>query len=315
MNMFDQKLMETGNYPLKTDPDRVNTMETNICYKCNLRCIHCYVESSPDRTETMSLETINKILEILRKTPKLAYVDITGGSPEMNPHYRYFVKSAADMGKHVIVRSNLVIFTESGMEDLPEFLAENRIKILASLPCYSEEGVDRQRGKGVYKKSIYMLKRLNELGYGKEGTGLEIDLVFNPPKAALNPDKEILKKVYKEKLMEMHGISFNDLVALPGNPVGRLRKSMSEEAFAAYQRELMDKFNPDPKVIQKAMCRYVINVSYDGRLYDCECAQKFNIPLKCGLLSLDDFDYEVLRNREIATTDTCFNCAAGAGHT
>ncbi len=315
MNAFDLKLMETGNYPLRTDPDRVNTIEANICYKCNLRCIHCYVESSPERTEIMSLETIDKILDILRKTPELTYVDITGGAPEMNPHYRYFVKSAAGMGKSVIVRSNLVIFMEPGMEDLPEFLAESSVKILASLPCYTEEGVDSQRGKGVYKKSIHMLKKLNGLGYGKEGTGLEVDLVFNPPKAALNPDKEILKKVYKEKLMEMHGISFNDLIALPGNPVGRLRKSMSEEELTAYYRELEGKFNPDPKVIQTAMCRYVINVSYSGKLYDCECAQKFNIPLKSGLLSVDDFDYEVLRDREIATSTACFNCAAGAGHT
>jgi len=313
MNIFDQKLQGAGKYPLKTDPNKVNTMEVNICYKCNLRCTHCYVESSPDRTEMMSLETINRILDILRETPKLAFVDITGGSPEMNPHYKYFVKSAADIGKHVIVRSNLAIFTDPGYEDIPEFLAENKIKIIASLPCYSEEGVDSQRGKGVYKKIISMLKKLNDLGYGKEGTGLEIDLVFNPHKAGLAPDQKILKNVYKEKLLEMHGIVFNDLIALPNHAIGRLGSVMTEDDKKTFYKELEDKFNP--ATVENAMCRYIVNVSYDGRIYDCECAQKFNVPLKSGLKSVYEFDYETLRDREIATTNTCLICTAGAGAT
>ncbi len=311
--MFDQKLMEAGKYPLRSDPDRVHVLEVNITYKCNLRCVHCYVEASPDRTEMMSFETINKILDILRRIPELEFVDITGGSPELNPHYRYFVKSAANMGKHVIVRSNLAIFTEPGMEDIPKFLAENKIKIIASLPCYTEEGVDSQRGKGVYKRIISVLKILNALGYGKEGTGLEIDLVFNPNKAGLAPDKEMLKKIYKEKLMGMHGITFNDLIALPNHAIGRLGNVMPEYEKKAFYKELEDKFNP--ATVENAMCRFIVNVSYDGKLYDCECAQKFNVPLKSGLVSVDDFDYETLRDREVATTLNCFICTAGAGTT
>ncbi len=311
MNIFDLKLKVTGKYPLKAK--RFNVLEANVGYKYNLRCTHCYVESSPERTEEMTLSTINKILNILRENNEITTLDITGGAPELNPHYKYFVKSAVDMGKKVMVRSNLAIFTEPAMEDIPEFLAENRVKIIASLPCVTEEGVDSQRGKGTYKKVISILKKLNGLGYGKEGTSLELDLVFNPAKASLAPEQQMLEKVYKDKLKEMHGIVFNHLIALPNHPGGRLRKSMSGDEIRTYEKELEEKFNPG--AIENVMCRHIINISYEGKLYDCECAQMAGLPVKSEIAGIDNFDYERLIRREIITMPYCFICTAGAGST
>lgn len=309
MNIFDKKLKETGNYPLKAK--EVNTLEANVGYKCNLTCSHCYVEASPSRTEEMPLNVINKILNVLRKTDAITIVDITGGAPELNPHFKYLVKSASDIGKNVMVRSNLAICTEPGMEDIPEFLAENKIKILASLPCYTEQGVDSQRGKGTYKKVITVLKRLNKLGYGVKGSSLKIDLVFNPLKASIAPDRQMIENIYREKLKEMHNIIFNHVIALNNAPVGRMRKSMSEDELKTFMRELEEKFNPN--AVENLMCRYIINVSYEGKLYDCDCTQITKLPVKTGNASIDNFDYEKLKNREIVTMPLCFMCTAGAG--
>ncbi len=311
LNAFELKLKESGHYPLKAG--RFNVLEANVGYRCNLRCTHCYVEASPERTEEMSPDIIDRILDVLRENPPLTTVDITGGAPELNPHYGYFVKSAAGMGKKVMVRSNLAIFAEPGMEDIPEFLAENRVKIIASMPCVTEEGVDKQRGRGTYRKIIPVLKRLNALGYGKEGTSLELDLVFNPGGPALAPERQMLERVYKDKLAEMHGIVFNHLIALPNQPGGRLRKSMSDEEIQAYEKELEDKFNPD--ALENVMCRHIINISYDGRLYDCECAQMAGLQVRQDISTLENFDYERLAGREIVTMPYCFICTAGAGTT
>ncbi len=311
MNTFDQKLQESGKYPLKAA--KFSVLEANITYKCNLRCTHCYVESSPDRTEEMSKEVMDKILTVLRNNSELTTVDITGGAPELNPNYKYFVQSCVDMGKKVMARSNLAIFSEPGMEDIPEFLAKNKVKIVASLPCVTEDGVDVQRGKGTYNKAIAALKRLNGLGYGKEGTGLEIDLVFNPGKPGLAPDRAMLEKVYKEKLLEMHGITFNNLIALHNAPVGRLRRTNPDDAIKAFEQELQDKYNP--AAVSNAMCRHIINVSYDGNLYDCDCNQMMKIPISEKISTLDRFDYDGLSKRDVITTRTCFICTAGAGTT
>jgi radical SAM/Cys-rich protein len=252
-----------------------------------------------------------KLLDILRENDEINTVDITGGSPELNPYFKYFVKSCADMGKKVMVRTNLAIYTEKGYEDIPEFLAQNKIKIIASLPCYTEEGVDSQRGKGTYKKAISVFKRLNKLGYGKEGMSLEIDIMFNPAGAAIASDQQMLEKAYKEKLKEMHGISFNHLLALSNMPIGRLGKSMSEEDKKRYLKELEEKFNPH--TIENLMCRYLISISPDGRIYDCDFWQMLNIPVKCKNKTIDEFDYNSLKNREIVTLPLCLMCTAGAG--
>ncbi len=309
MNTFNQKLNENGHYPLTAR--NINTLQVNIGYKCNFSCTHCHVEASPARTETMSLSTMSGILTVLRGNSEIECVDITGGSPELNPHFSYLVKTCADMGLHVIVRTNLAIYSESGMEDIPELLAANRIKIIASLPCYSEEGVDSQRGKGTYNKAIEALKKVNTLGYGKEGTGLEIDLMFNPAKADIAPDQKMLEKAYRDKLMEMHGITFNNLIALSNMPMGRLGKTLSNDENMEYVKNLMEKFNP--ATIDHIMCRNLISVSPDGHLFDCDFWQMLDLPVKGECLDLKSFDYEALSRREIVTNPLCFMCTAGAG--
>jgi radical SAM/Cys-rich protein len=309
MNAFDMKLVE-HNCP-SPKASRVSILVVHVGYKCNLRCTHCYVDSSPDRTEMMSLETMIKVLEVMQAHDEITTLDLTGGAPELNPHYRYFVKTASDMGKKVQVRSNLVIYSEPGMEDLPEFLAENKIKIFASLPHYEEEFTDKQRGKGSHKKSIAALKRLNELGYGKEGTGLELDIEFNPLRAALAPDQRTLTTIYRDRLMNMYGITFNKLIALSNAPLGRLRKLTPDGEFNKYMKELEGKFNPH--TVEDLMCGYYLSISPSGRLYDCGFMQILDVPLKNGDMHIDNFDYNVLSGREIATQPVCFICTAGSG--
>jgi len=311
MNTFDLKLRNNVPqfYPLRAD--KITTLQVNMGYKCNLRCIHCHVDASPDRTEEMPLHTVYKLLNILEENSEITIVDITGGSPELNPNFKYFVKAVSDMDKNVMVRTNLTIYSEDGMKDIPEFLKENRVKIIASLPCYTEEGVDKVRGKGTYKKVISALRHLNKLGYGKEGTGLEIDIMFNPADASIAPDQHMLENVYKEKLKEMHGITFNHLITLRSMPIGRLRKSMTDSQRKEYLKLLEEKFNPD--TVNNLMCRRLISVSPHGKLYDCDFWQMLNLPVKNGNPHINDFSYQTLRKREIVTNSLCFMCTAGAG--
>lgn len=309
MNIFDQKLNELGEYPLKATD--ISTLQINIGYKCNLSCTHCHVDASPDRKELMSLSTMSKIINILRENDEIDTIDITGGSPELNPYFKYLVKTCADIGKNIIVRTNLAIYSEPEMKEIPEFLAENKVKITASLPCYSEEGVDSQRGKGTYKKAIDALSKLNSLGFGTNGNGLEIDIMFNPAKAGMAPDQKMLENAYREKLKEMHGISFTNLTALSNMPIGRLGRSISEDENIEYLNTLKDKFNPD--TVKDVMCRHLINISPDGSLFDCDFWQMLNLPVKNSCSHVDDFSYEELSTREIVTAPLCYMCTAGAG--
>jgi radical SAM/Cys-rich protein len=309
MNNFDKKLKECGEYPLSAID--ITTLQVNISYKCNLACTHCHVEASPGRQELMSLPTMARIINILRNNNEISAVDITGGSPELNPYFRYLIKASVDMGKKVIVRTNLAVYSEPGMEDIPEFLSANKVKIVASLPCYTAGGVDGQRGKGTYDKAISALKRLNALGYAKEGTGLEIDLMFNPVKEGVAPDQHALENTYREKLNEMHGVTFNHLIALSNMPIGRLGKSMSEKEKREYLSQLEEKFNP--RTVNNLMCRHLISVSPDGKLYDCDFWQMIHLPVKNGSSRIEDFDYNRLKSREIATLPMCLMCTAGSG--
>ena len=309
MNAFDKRLKESGEYPLKAE--KFDTLQVNMGYKCNLRCTHCHVDASPERKSMMSLTVIAIILNILRDNEEITTVDITGGSPELNPYFGFFVNSCSNHGNRIIVRSNLAVYTEKGKEDLPQLLADNKVKIVASLPCYSEEGVDSQRGKGTFEKVISAFKYLNELGYGKEGTGLEIDIMFNPAKAGIAPDQQILEKAYKENMFEKHGIIFNRLIALSNMPIGRLGKSMSAEEKSAYIDDLRAKFNPE--TIKNLMCRRLISVSPEGLMYDCDFWQMLNLPLNNGDADIGRFNYGKLKNREVLTNPFCFLCTAGAG--
>ena len=310
MNAFDRKLSATQDYPLKAED--ISTLQVNMGYRCNLRCIHCHVEASPDRTEEMSSATVDSIINILKDHNEITTVDITGGSPELNPHFKHLVKVAADLGKKVIVRSNLAIYTEDGMEDIPSFLANNRIKIVASFPCYTEEGVDSQRGKGTYKKAIHILKQLNKLGYGAEGTGLEIDIMSNPARDGIAPDQQMLENAYREKLKEMHEVSFNHLIALSNMPIGRLGSSLTKDEKTNYLNQLGEKYNP--QTIKNLMCRHLISISPDGTIYDCDFWQMLKLPVKNRKSNdIKSFDYKELSNREILTASLCFMCTAGAG--
>ncbi len=309
MNTFDKKLNEQGCFPLIADS--VSTLQVNIGYKCNLKCTHCHVDASPDRKEEMSLSTLSTLLEILRENDHIKTVDITGGSPELNPHFMYFIKSCIDIEKKVIVRTNLAIYSEKGMNEIPVFLAKNKIKIVASLPCYSEAGVDRQRGHGTYNKAIYSLKILNSLGYGKDDPDLELDIMFNPAGAEIAPDQHTLEKEFKTKLKNMHGVTFNHLIALSNMPIGRLGNRLSVSERKEYLKILEDKFNPD--TIDKVMCKYLVNVSPDGMLFDCDFWQMLDIPVNNRGSNISDFDYDTLRNREIVTHHLCLLCTAGAG--
>ena len=309
MNTFDLKLKAEGKHPLHAD--EISILQVNVGYKCNLSCTHCHVEASPNRDETMSMDTIARILSTLNDHDVITTVDITGGAPELNPHFQDFIHGCSELGKNIIVRTNLAIYSEPGMKRIPELLADHKVKIIASLPCYSEGGVDGQRGKGTYKKSVEALKKLNSLGYGREGTGLIIDLMFNPAKADIAPDQMMLENAYRKKLKEMHDIKFNSLIALSNMPIGRLGKSISPEEHAEYLRKLVEKFNPD--TIDHVMCRSLVSIAPDGKIYDCDFWQMLNLPVQSECSDVGSFDYGKLSSREIVTNTLCFMCTAGAG--
>ncbi len=310
MNTFDQKLKEQGCFPLVADS--VSTLQVNIGYRCNLKCTHCHVEASPERKEEMSLSTLYTLLDILQENDYIKTVDITGGSPELNPNFINFVKSCIAIGKKVIIRTNLAIYSEAGMQEIPVFLAKNKIKIVASLPCYTEAGVDRQRGHGTYKKAIHAFKKLNLLGYGKDDPYLELDIMFNPGGAEIAPDQHTLEKEFKTKLKNMHGITFNHLIALSNMPIGRLNNVISEDAKKTYVKELKQNYNSE--TVQNLMCRNLVSVSPDGTLFDCDFWQMLKLSVKERKSNdVNNFNYDLLSKREIITTPLCFMCTAGAG--
>lgn len=309
LNSFDRKLAATKDYPLKATD--ISTFQINIGYKCNLRCTHCHVEASPNRDEEMKAATVEKIIAILKAHDEIKMVDITGGAPELNLHYRHLIASASALGKKVITRTNLAILIEQGMDDIPAFWVKHKVKVVASLPSFTEEVVDRQRGKGVFKKAIAGLKLLNALGYGQAGTGLELDIMFNPEKENLAPGQQMLEQEFRDKLREICGITFNHLIALNNMPIGRLGSSMSGSEKEAYLNKLEKNYNP--LTLKNLMCRHLLNVSPDGTLYDCDFWQMMNLPVNCRSSRIEDFDLAELINREIVTLPLCFMCTAGAG--
>jgi radical SAM/Cys-rich protein len=309
MNSFDKKLKEFG-YSTP-EANSISVFCVLLGDKCNMRCRHCYLDSSPDSTGEMSLDTIKKILKILEENNKITTVELTGGEPLLHPHFKYFVEEASALGKKVMIASNLTLLTEPEMRGMAEFLKKHKVKIYGSLPSYSEKDVDRQRGKGAYQKIISAVKLLNDFGYGKEGTSLELDLEYNPEKASIAPDRLTLEKLYREKLMEMHGITFNNLITLTNAPIGRLRKTMTDEEYDAYISKLEHNFNPE--TVKNMMCKSMLTVAHDGKFYDCGFLYKLNIPVKNGNSTIDSFNYEALSKREIATAPVCLICTAGSG--
>ncbi len=308
-------LLEVSNFPAIRRRG-VETLQVNLGYKCNQTCLHCHVNAGPTRTEMMSLDTIEVVLAYLR-AKAVKTLDVTGGAPELNEHFRYLVREARTAGVHVIDRCNLTILEEPGQQGLAEFLADQGVEIIASLPCYTEELVDRQRGKGVYEKSIRAIKQLNRLGYAMLGTGLSLNLVYNPQGPALPPEQASLEADYKRVLSEFFGIRFDRLYTLANMPIARFGSTLiSTGQFNAYMRLLRDAYQE--KNLDTVMCRDLISVDWQGYAYDCDFNQMLGLPLRLAgqhkpRLHLSDLLSTDLEGAGIVVKDHCFGCTAGQG--
>lgn len=306
---FDEKLGEHG---LDLRAGVVDTLQINVGKLCNQACTHCHVDAGPKRTEIMSPETAEACLDAVRRG-RIAIVDVTGGAPELCPSFRRIVTGAREAGARVMVRHNLTVMFEPGQQDLPEFFRDHGVEVVSSLPCYLEENVDRQRGKGVYTRSIDALRRLNAVGYGVEGSGLTLNLVYNPVGPHLPPDQEILESDYKCELAARFGIVFNNLFTITNMPIKRflhdLRRSGGEEK---YMEKLVRAFNPAS--VDGLMCRSLVSVDWTGRLFDCDFNQMLDLGVDASLgTTIADFDPATFANRRIVTGAHCFGCTAGAG--
>ena len=308
-------LLEVSNFPAIRRRG-VETLQVNLGYKCNQTCLHCHVNAGPTRTEMMSLDTIEMVLAYLR-AKAIKTLDVTGGAPELNEHFRYLVREARTAGVHVIDRCNLTILEEPGQQGLAEFLADQGVEIIASLPCYTEELVDRQRGKGVYEKSIRAIKQLNRLGYAMLGTGLSLNLVYNPQGPALPSEQASLEADYKRVLSEFFGIRFDRLYTLANMPIARFGSTLiSTGQFNAYMRLLRDAYQE--KNLDTVMCRDLISVDWQGYAYDCDFNQMLGLPLRLAgqhkpRLHLSELLSADLEGAGIVVKDHCFGCTAGQG--
>ena len=293
---------------------RLETLQVNLGYVCNQTCLHCHVNAGPTRTESMALETVEQVLAYLRASGATT-LDLTGGAPELNPHFRHMVRAARSSGVRVIDRCNLTILFEPGQEALAEFLAESRVEIVASLPCYTAELVDRQRGKGVYERSIAAIRRLNALGYGREETGLTIDLVYNPQGATLPPGQAKLEADYKRILGEQFGIVFNRLYTLANMPIQRFGSTLvSKGQFNSYMKLLREAHRDEN--LDGVMCRSLVSIDWRGYLYDCDFNQMLGLPLAVAGRSrphVSDVLDRDLAGNPIVVRDHCYGCTAGQG--
>jgi radical SAM/Cys-rich protein len=290
----------------------LETLQINVGKVCNQACHHCHVEAGPKRTESMTQKTAERVLQLLENAHEIETVDITGGAPELNPNFRRIVQVSHRLRKQVIDRCNLTVLLEPGFEDLAEFLRAQQVHIIASLPCYTAENVDKQRGRGVFERSIRALQLLNGLGYGQPASELRLDLVFNPGGASLPPAQQALEVAYKNRLRNDFGIEFNCLLTLTNMPVGRFSEQLVHIGQEKHYCELlMNHFNP--ATVEYVMCRRLISVSWDGRLYDCDFNQMLELPAG-GRLSVWDIDsFRGLVGKGIQLGDHCFGCTAGTG--
>ena len=290
----------------------VETLQLNLGYLCNQQCLHCHVDASPRRTELMSEKVIDAVIQFVDKH-KIKTLDLTGGAPEMNPHFQKLVLAAKKLKVHIIDRCNLTILEEPGYEWLANFLAENNVEVVASMPCYLEENVNAQRGKDVFKNSIKGLKRLNALGYGKEGQ-LKLNLVFNPQGANLPPPQNALEQDYKKQLMDNFGIEFNHLFTITNMPIKRFGSTLlSKGLFDDYMNLLKNSYDKDN--LDGLMCRTQISVDWQGNVHDCDFNQMLNLKSvfnkgKVNLLDLMDFDFN---QSPIVVMEHCYGCTAGQG--
>jgi radical SAM/Cys-rich protein len=299
-------------YGISLHRSNIRVLQVNIGKRCNQTCVHCHVNAGPNAKENMDRMTIDRILELLSGEPELETVDITGGAPELNPHFQYFVAKLRSMNRKVILRCNLTVLFEPGQEGTPGFLAENQVQITASLPCYLEENVNQQRGAGSFRKSILALKILNGLGYGGEGTGLGLDLVYNPIGASLPPEQTALEIEYRQHLKQNYGIRFNHLLTVTNIPINRYAHYLqSQGKLETYREMLTDHFNP--RAATRVMCRSLLSVSWDGKLYDCDFNQALQVPIGDKVTTIWDIEGFTAVDSRIAFGDHCFACTAGYG--
>jgi radical SAM/Cys-rich protein len=309
---FREKLMEAGHFPLK--PSGIEILQLNIGYMCNQTCKHCHVDAGPDRKEIMTRDTMQKILDLVEQH-KFPTIDITGGAPEMNPDFRWFIMEIRKRSDcEIIVRCNLtIILANKSYHDLPQFFRENKIRVVSSLPFYQAVRTDRQRGEGVFGKSIEALRMLNEAGYGMEGTGLIMDLVYNPAGAFLPVEQHELERDFKNVLRNEYKLEFNQLLCINNLPVSRfLDYLVTSGNFEEYMDLLVRSFNP--AAVSGVMCKNTISVGWNGYLYDCDFNQMLGMKVdRHSGQHLDDFSLEKLNSRTIAINQHCYGCTAGAG--
>ncbi len=307
---FAAALAEIGLHPLSGLA--LEVLQVNVGKLCNQTCRHCHVDAGPDRTEVMTRETMQHCLNAIERAA-IPTLDITGGAPELNPNFRWLVEAARTRNCHVIDRCNLTILTLPRFADMPAFLSEHKVEVIASLPCYSAENTDRQRGDGVFDQSIQALRRLNELGYGHPGSELILSLVYNPGGPSLPPPQSKLETAYRQELAARFGIVFNRLFTITNMPISRFLEDLIEgDHYEAYMTKLRTAFNPTAAT--GVMCRTMLSVGWDGRLYDCDFNQMLDLECSSGVpRHIRDFDPTAFAQRRIITGEHCYGCTAGAG--
>ena len=310
---FSDQLRDLGHRPFR--PVTPEIFQINIGKLCNQTCAHCHVDAGPDRKEEqMSRELLERCLEIIASIPSIHTVDITGGAPEMNANFRWFVTECTKLGKKVMDRCNLtIIMANKKYHDLPDFFQEHQVHVVSSLPYFSKSRTDSQRGDGVFEDSIAALKKLNEVGYGMEGSGLLLDLVYNPSGAFLPAGQATLEAEFKRQLKRKYDISFNQLYAITNLPVSRFLDYLIEsDNYRSYMQALIEAFNPH--TVDGLMCRNTLSISWDGFIYDCDFNQMLDLKVATkNSQHINDFDLEVLKTRSIVLNQHCYGCTAGAG--
>ncbi len=308
---FKTNLEKSNLFPLKPNP--LEILQINLGYMCNQVCAHCHVDAGPDRKEIMTKETMQLCLEVLKKS-NVTTLDLTGGAPEMNPNFRWFVEQAHKIGvQDFIVRSNLtIIMANKKYHDLPEFFKNHNIHVISSMPHWTKGKTDKQRGDGVFNSSIESLKKLNKIGYGLKNSNLKLDLVYNPSGAFLPTNQNSLKLDFKKALYDDFGIEFHNLFTITNLPISRfLDYLIASENYEDYMYALVEAFNP--KAVDNVMCKNTLSVGWDGYLYDCDFNQMLNLKLKDPIAHIKDFDETVLQKRTIQISQHCYGCTAGAG--
>lgn len=312
LTFFHDKLKSHQLFPLTSTP--LEIFQINVGKMCNQVCKHCHVDAGPHRKEIMTRETMQQCIDAIKKT-NVHTIDLTGGAPEMNPDFRWFVESLSELGKKIIVRCNLtIIVANKKFNDLSEFFKKHKIEVVSSLPYFSSSRTDAQRGEGVFEKSIQALKMLNEVGYGKENSGLILNLVYNPSGAFLPSDQTALEKEFKQKLKDKHDVVFSNLLAITNLPISRfLEYLLNSNNYEPYLTKLIEAYNPI--AAENVMCRNTISVGWDGYLYDCDFNQMLELKIATNKEKqhVSNFDTDIINQRQIVTSRHCFGCTAGAG--